>query len=416
MKPEYRWSNGKGYLDNQHFTNAINKYGWDNFKHEILFDNLTKDEAENKEIELIAYYDSTNREKGYNISKGGLGSNIFSKETLVKISKPVVQYSKNGKFIKRYYGLGDAAEQNGFKNRSNILLCCAGKTKYAYGYIWRYEGDSVDKYNIEYKSLGKPVIKYDLDGNKIQRYSSAKEAAKENNVAVSAITRACLSKKYLSKNYIWRYEEDALSLDEIKKYKNVRDKRPVLQYSTDGKLIKKYNRMIDAEKDGFLSSTVSVCCKSRTRLGYGYIWRHEGEELLLNEIESYSHIHTNDPVIQYSKDGKFIRRYDNVADAVNKTGYNFSGILGCCKGEYKTSHGYIWKYEWDKLDATEHVNKVKKRVSQYTLNGELIKTYDSMTSAAIDNKLNDWSGISAVCKGRQKTAYGYIWRYADEEE
>lgn len=68
--PSYRWNNGKGYIG-QMFYNAILKYGWDNIKHEILFDSLTKEEAEAKEVELIAAYKSNQREHGYNISSGG---------------------------------------------------------------------------------------------------------------------------------------------------------------------------------------------------------------------------------------------------------------------------------------------------------------------------------------------------------
>ena len=42
-KPNQRWENGKGYskTGQNAIYNAIKKYGWDNIKHEILFDNLT---------------------------------------------------------------------------------------------------------------------------------------------------------------------------------------------------------------------------------------------------------------------------------------------------------------------------------------------------------------------------------------
>ena len=38
-KPKKRWVNGEGYSNNDYFTKAIKKYGWDNFKHEILYTN-----------------------------------------------------------------------------------------------------------------------------------------------------------------------------------------------------------------------------------------------------------------------------------------------------------------------------------------------------------------------------------------
>ena len=69
--PEVRWGNGKHYQTNSYFTRAIEKFGWDNFLHEILSTGLTKDEAEQMEIELIAFYASTDRSKGFNISFGG---------------------------------------------------------------------------------------------------------------------------------------------------------------------------------------------------------------------------------------------------------------------------------------------------------------------------------------------------------
>ncbi len=66
--------NGQGYKRQIVFWNAIQKYGWENIKHEIIEDNLTKEEACAKEIKLIEKYDTTNRKFGYNLTKGGEGS------------------------------------------------------------------------------------------------------------------------------------------------------------------------------------------------------------------------------------------------------------------------------------------------------------------------------------------------------
>lgn len=66
-----RWENGRGYKNNQYFTNAIEKYGWDNIVHVILADNLSKEDACLFEQILIALYDTTNRSKGYNLTNGG---------------------------------------------------------------------------------------------------------------------------------------------------------------------------------------------------------------------------------------------------------------------------------------------------------------------------------------------------------
>jgi group I intron endonuclease len=66
------------------FHNAINKYGWDSFKHEILKDNLTTDEANNLEEYFIKEY-NTLAPNGYNLQTGGKNSKP-SIETRLKIS------------------------------------------------------------------------------------------------------------------------------------------------------------------------------------------------------------------------------------------------------------------------------------------------------------------------------------------
>lgn len=58
--------------------------------------------------------------------------------------------------------------------------------------------------------------------------------------------------------------------------------------------------------------------------------------------------------------------------------------------------------------------KRRKRVNQYDINGNLIKTWDSISSAA--NAGFNQSSISRCCAGKRyfKTHGGYIWKYADD--
>ena len=182
-KPEKRWKRGKGYDHNSYFMKAINKYGWDNFKHEILFYNLTRNEAEHKEIEMIQLYKSDQREFGYNIESGGK-ANVVSEETRQKISKANKgkirseearrklseaqkgkcnrwgKFGKNKKTLPKkekknkpvicvetkviYTSIADAGKKN-FINDRHICECCQQKRKTCGGYHWLYVYDQIKK-------------------------------------------------------------------------------------------------------------------------------------------------------------------------------------------------------------------------------------------------------------------------------
>lgn len=81
---EKRWMNGEGYDTSPRFYNAIQKYGWDNFEHIVLRTNLSQEEANYLEEQLIAQFNSQNEEFGYNIKAGG-NNNALSEETKRKI-------------------------------------------------------------------------------------------------------------------------------------------------------------------------------------------------------------------------------------------------------------------------------------------------------------------------------------------
>ena len=64
---------------------------------------------------------------------------------LARIVK-VNQYTIQGEFIKTWNSLSDAMRHFKANSTGNIASCCKGKRPSAHGYIWRYIGDSFDKY------------------------------------------------------------------------------------------------------------------------------------------------------------------------------------------------------------------------------------------------------------------------------
>lgn len=72
INTQIRWNRPGWY--NREIKDDAYKFGWENFKKEVLFDNLSREWANLKEIELIKHY----QEKGisYNKAKGGYSKNL----------------------------------------------------------------------------------------------------------------------------------------------------------------------------------------------------------------------------------------------------------------------------------------------------------------------------------------------------
>lgn len=52
-------------------------------------------------------------------------------------------------------------------------------------------------------------------------------------------------------------------------------------------------------------------------------------------------------ILQYTKEGEFIKEWESASEIVKELGYNKCNIHKCCRGYYgcKTLKGYIWKYK-----------------------------------------------------------------------
>lgn len=238
-----RWSyNGIEYKD-QIFGKAIQKHGWDNFEHIVLFDNLSKEQACKKEVELIKKYDTTNSKYGYNISLGGDG-----------VHKPfscIYQYSLDGKFIKKYKNIIYIIEEFSLKTPSNIYSCCNGKRISACGFRWFYEyqGKRIEpvktpiERTIEGESI--PLYQYSLQGDFIKEYKSRQEVLELTGIdpqfCIRGITETAGDFQWFNK-YQGKKINAVLSSSEKL---GLRQSKKVYMYDLNYNLIKTFNKCKD---------------------------------------------------------------------------------------------------------------------------------------------------------------------------
>lgn len=258
--PEKRWKNGIGYKGSVLFYNAIKKYTWNGFKHEILMIELTEKESKQKEIEFIKKYRTNDRNFGYNLTFGGEGISGFkmsnySKEKMSaskkisstkywlgkerdvktkelisealrnrtkelreqigdKLSTPVLQFDKNGKFIKEWKSVSEVCRNESFTTRGNITSCCNKKIKSAYGYIWIYKENYNDTIEVDYKPnyYKRKIVQLSLDCVFINVWDSAIEAERNKGFNNGHIIQCCKGKVKTHKGYKWMYYDDYINL------------------------------------------------------------------------------------------------------------------------------------------------------------------------------------------------------------
>lgn len=260
--PKKRWNSGKGYIDNYHFWRAIQKYGWDNIKHEILYEDLSLEDAMRIETELIKELKCTDRNFGYNLMEGSHGpfseeslrkmslsrmgnqnskGNHLSDESKKKISESLKEYYKthphpnlgktfiqnmggnhvnarqvclidnDGNILKIYGSIADASRDTG-RTRTSISDSCSGRYRSRDGYNWRYykDGTFVPVTTRQYtkspdENAPKKVAEVDSDGQVISTFESITAAAKKCNCDISCVAKCCKGKAKQVKGHIFRY-------------------------------------------------------------------------------------------------------------------------------------------------------------------------------------------------------------------
>jgi hypothetical protein len=127
-------------------------------------------------------------------------------------------------------------------------------------------------------------------------------------------------------------------------------------------------------------------------------------------------INIEKPIIQFDLNGNFIKEWESYIQAYNV--FKNQGISKAARGEHLQALGYIWCYKKDYTPdlVLDKINKIKNStisIIQFDINMNFINEYPSIQSAS--KYLNKKpSSICECCKGKRKTAYGYIWKYKNE--
>ena len=195
-----RWKNGLGYTTQTLFHRAIQKYGWNNITHEIVANDLSKDDACALEVQLIAKYKTNNPEYGYNRTSGGDGTCEFShlnphddewrkKVSLANTGKKRTEAAKQ-KMREAKLGKhrSEETKQKISKAHKDGKLCMSEACRSA---------------SVEARRIS--IIQMDANGNELNRWKSLSEAANYLGVSVSYISILC-SGKQKSNKYILKKE------------------------------------------------------------------------------------------------------------------------------------------------------------------------------------------------------------------
>lgn len=217
------------------------------------------------------------------------------------------------------------------------------------------------------------------------------------------------------------YQTNGVDLEDIGEHQKKKHQKFVVLINENGKEIRRYKSVSEAGREnGFDRHLFSrTKTKDGVKIIKNKIFIVEEKE---NEYIPKGHKGARPdlkgkgakPVCQYNKDGKYIQTFDSVklaADYLGKSNKS-SDIVNCCNGKLKSAHGFLWIYDGcNPPEPFEH--KTKKKIEQYSFDGKLIATHESITDAIKSIGYGTTTCIGNNLAGRSHSAYGYVWKYAE---
>lgn len=190
----------------------------------------------------------------------------------------------------------------------------------------------------------------------------------------------------------------------------------VHQYTLNGEYIKGFSTIVDASLEtGICRTDIQYAMKGKMSRAGNFQWLYN-DDIPPKTIAPIKRLtHKKVKVAQYSLNGKYIRLYNSVKDAIDATG--IKTISNCCVGKSETSGGYVWRYIEDGCAPAISIpitwTLKEKKVYQYTKTGECVGVYNNCVDAA--KSVNGSAcNICGCCLGHYKTSKGFVWSYNND--
>ena len=152
-------------------------------------------------------------------------------------------------------------------------------------------------------------------------------------------------------------------------WRGVRSKmsRAVNQFDLQGKLIRRWDCAADIQKE--LGWRVYDCLKRRQRSNFGYVWCYIDEEPIF--YDTYGDNTKCRPVLQYTKKGEFIKRWNSMTEAMKELGAWGVGEAASGSNGRKSAHGFIWIFEGEEHRLEQCMAK-RRSPSKLNINKDVV--------------------------------------------
>ena len=380
-KPSTRWGRGSHYTGCRYFYFAVQKYGWDNFDHEIIISGISKRLAEEMERGLIEHYKTRDRKYGYNIQVGGISNGGLSPEGLQSIRdcntgvnaknrKSVVVFDSFGKKVQEFCTIRDASiflhVTDGWLNQHIYSRhgTCSGhivRLKSDVGEIGQLPQEVVaDALSKKYKNgVGanvRSVSVFDaVSGERLGVFQTIRAASKHFKTDFSG---SLYYQKAVVKRYIVKYTKDCdgvacLPAEERGLPDVDHGQKPVFQFSLDRTFIREYPSLrAAADETGVNYKGLSLCLRKKARSCGGFLWSYSRGEvpekaLTASESRLANGMPGGTAVDQIDlKTGMVVATYPSIGLAAKAAGTYTTSISQIINhvGNHVSAGGYGWKY------------------------------------------------------------------------